>query len=531
MKRLRRLGWLVLAGLLCLPAYGQAWREEALARIEQYRKGTLRVRVLDTEGRPVPGAGVHARMIRHAFGFGTAVNFGLVMGSGYNPTYRALLEDLTGDGRSFNRATPENALKWPSWESEWPISNRRKIDVINWLRAKGYDIRGHTLLWPDWQWLPGDLEDNRNDPAYIRDRIREHVFALAEHRDIRGKLAAWDVVNEPAHLTALRDVFQSWPDYEVGEDLYTEVFNWAREADSTARLFVNEYNIINNYANEQSTRNYYKAIINRLLARGAPLGGIGIQGHLSAPLPSMTQVEAALDEMAVFGLPLAITEYDVRGVSEEAEAAYLEDFLTLIFSHPAVESFVMWGFWDGAHWRDNAPLFRTDWSLKPSGEVFLDLVFDRWWTDTTGVTDAEGVWEMRGFLGDYDLEVQAGEATGATTFRLASHDDTTVVEIVLPRVLSRERGAETPDRWMHVEAVAPNPFRDGTWLRYRLERPATVSLAVYDLLGRRVYALHADRPAGRHQVRIDGARWPAGLYLYHLQAGTERITGRLVKTH
>ncbi|WP_397546034.1 endo-1,4-beta-xylanase [Rhodothermus marinus] len=525
---MRRIS-ILLIGLYCAlsaTSYGQSWRAAAEQRIEQYRKGPLRVRVVRPDGQPVEGAQVHVRMTRHAFGFGTAISFGLVLGTGYNPTYRAKLEDLTGDGRSFNLATPENALKWPSWEGEWPVSNRRKIDIINWLRAKGYEIRGHNLLWPDWQWMPDDIEQNRDNPQYIYDRVREHIFEVAGHRDLRGKLREWDVLNEPAHLTALRDVFNGWDSYEVGEDFYVDVFQWAKQADSTARLFINEYNIINNYANEQPTRNYYKWIIARLLSKGAPLEGIGIQGHFSAPLPSMTEVKAALDEMAVFGLPLSITEYDVRGVSEQAEASFMEDFLTMVFSHPAVESFVMWGFWDGAHWRDNAPLFREDWSLKPSGEVFLELVFDRWWTDTTGVTGADGSWVMRGFLGDYVVEVDYGETSAVKEVRLMHNEDTTDVEVVLTSVGAEEDPEES---WLRVEGFGPDPFVEGTVLRYWLGRPAEVMLEVYDVLGRRVYGWRGRRVAGWHAEWVEGSSWPSGLYVYRLEVDGRLHTGRILK--
>ena len=509
-----------------LPIYGQAWRAAAEQRIEQYRKGPLKVRVLDAQGKPIPDAQVHVRMTRHAFGFGTAVSFGLVLGTGYNPTYRAKLADLTGDGRTFNMATPENALKWPSWEGEWPISNRRKIDVINWLLAKGYEIRGHNLLWPDWQWMPDDIGQNRNNPQYIYDRVRNHIAALAGHRDIRGKLRDWDVLNEPAHLTALRDVFNGWGSYERGEDFYVDVFKWAKAADSTARLYINEYNIINNYANEQPTRNYYKWIIARLIAKGAPIEGIGIQGHISAPLPSMSEVKAALDEMAVFGLPLAITEFDVTGVSEEVEANFMRDFLTMVFSHPAVESFVMWGFWSGAHWRNNAPIFRADWSLKPSGQVFLDLVFRRWWTDTTGVTGPDGSWSVRGFLGDYAVEVRVGEASFTKIVRLTSPQDTTVLDVVVSGVNVGERPAE---EWLKVKGFGPDPFVEGTTLHYWLGRPAQVKLAVYDVLGRQVYTTAGRRVAGWHTEWVDANGWSSGLYLYQLQVEDQVHTGRMVK--
>ncbi|HET8546648.1 MAG TPA: hypothetical protein VFL57_01515, partial [Bryobacteraceae bacterium] len=39
-----------------------------------------------------------------------------------------------------------------------------------------------------------------------------------------------------------------------------------------------------------------------------------------------------------------------------------------------------------------------------------DLIFREWWTDETGVTDDSGNFRVRGFLGDYDVEVTlAGE--------------------------------------------------------------------------------------------------------------------------
>ena len=50
----------------------------------------------------------------------------------------------------------------------------------------------------------------------------------------------------------------------------------------------------------------------------------------------------------------------------------------------------MWGFWDGAHWKNNAPLYRRDWSLKPAGAAYRDLVLKTWRTDASGKTGADG---------------------------------------------------------------------------------------------------------------------------------------------
>jgi len=40
--------------------------------------------------------------------------------------------------------------------------------------------------------------------------------------------------------------------------------------------------------------------------------------------------------------------------------------------------------------RPDAALYREDWSPKPAGEAWEDLVFDHWWTDERGKTDDGG---------------------------------------------------------------------------------------------------------------------------------------------
>jgi hypothetical protein len=88
---------------------------------------------------------------------------------------------------------------------------------------------------------------------------------------------------------------------------------------------------------------------------------------------------------------------------------------------------MIWGFWEGRHWRPDAALWRKDWSLKPNGRVWTELTRKTWWTDEQGKTDRRGRWSTRGFLGDYEIEVNGKPAR---EIRLAK--DTEEVEIVLP---------------------------------------------------------------------------------------------------
>ena len=67
----------------------------------------------------------------------------------------------------------------------------------------------------------------------------------------------------------------------------------------------------------------------------------------------------------------------------------------------------------------------------------------------------------------------------------------------------------------------PNPFNPTTKIAFDLPRASTVTLTVYDVLGRQIAALIEDRQidAGRRSVEFDGSRLPSGVYLIRLRAG------------
>jgi hypothetical protein len=85
----------------------------------------------------------------------------------------------------------------------------------------------------------------------------------------------------------------------------------------------------------------------------------------------------------------------------------------------------------------------------------------------------------------------------------------------------------------------PNPFAPttgsggSTAIPFCLPQPETVSLVVYDLLGRKVRTVVAARlGAGKHEVAWDGTDEtgqpaPVGVYLYRLQAGGHTASKRL----
>lgn len=55
-----------------------------------------------------------------------------------------------------------------------------------------------------------------------------------------------------------------------------------------------------------------------------------------------------------------------------------------------------------------------------------------------------------------------------------------------------------------MEAVRPNPFREETNVTVNLDRDETVTLRVFDLLGRQVWTQETDLPRGSHRIAIPG---------------------------
>lgn len=68
----------------------------------------------------------------------------------------------------------------------------------------------------------------------------------------------------------------------------------------------------------------------------------------------MDELFKRLDRYAAFGKDLEIPEFDINTMVEALQADYRRDFMTAVFSHPSVKALMMWGFWEGAHWRPRA---------------------------------------------------------------------------------------------------------------------------------------------------------------------------------
>ncbi len=148
------------------------------------------------------------------------------------------------------------------------------------------------------------------------------------------------------------------------------------------------------------------------------------------------------------------------------------------------------------------------------------------------LTDAQGFYEIGGVQdGSYVLQAdRVGFDEAAETVQVDGEE-----QMVVRLNLSQASPTPTdePDELPTILVLGPNfpnPFNPATTLRYTLPQATHVRLVVYDVLGREVAVLiDQQQAAGERTVRFEApANLPSGVYFYHLQAGNQGATGRMV---
>lgn len=390
------------------------WRAAAKARIRKIRMGNLSVMVTDAGGRPVPGASVHFAMQKHRFHFGTFVGHNIAnsVGPDADKTRAMFL-------KSFNFAT--SPIYWGDWAWGNPSWRKNYIDSMAWLHAHGIAFRAHPIVYPNEGGTPSYVKAHIGDKAAVADAVLGHVREVVPYLVKYGACCS-DAVNEPRTGQYLPSI--------AGDDIFLKIYRTAHALAPNLKLFVNDYGIISGGGENQKNLDYYHHWIEDMLAKGAPLGGIGIQGHFGADLTDPARVIAILDDFGKYNLPIQITEFDVDTTDEAAQADYTRDMLTAAFSQPATDAFVIWGFWEGDDWKPDAAMLRSDWSEKPNYKVWMKLIYHDWWTDETKPTGVDGMAQTRAFYGDYRITVTA---TGKTVVRdLSFAPGTGTLTITMP---------------------------------------------------------------------------------------------------
>jgi GH35 family endo-1,4-beta-xylanase len=386
------------------------WRKDALARIEKIRKSDLKVKVIDSAGKPVAGAQVQVDLKRHAFGFGTCISPTLLAQTPDGQRYRETVQ------KYFNHVVIENNLKWPTILQE---GYGRADAMVDWLNAHDISVRGHCLVWPGDRWLPKQVLTMKEQPEALRKLIADHITTTVTR--YKGKLIDWDVINEPRANHLLMD----W----LGNDVMVDWYKLAHAADPDVKLYLNDYAILasGDHVDTRNQKTYFDTL-KMLIDKGAPIHGVGFQGHFASNITSPENMLKILDRFAKLGLRMKVTEMDIALDDETLRANYLRDTFIVLFSHPQVDAIMQWGFWEGSHWIPNAALFRKDWTLRPHGQAFVDLM-QQWSTHETGTTNPAGEFSARGFLGTYAVQASVDGQPTQSTFKLDAQGGQCVVRL------------------------------------------------------------------------------------------------------
>lgn len=206
----------------------------------------------------------------------------------------------------FNSITAENAMKMEPLQPEenqfyWDSAD----SLVSFAIKNKLQMRGHCLVWhtqaPTWLFKhPNGKSVNKE---ILLRRLQSHINAVVGR--YKGKIYAWDVVNEViADDTA---TYRKSALFEIaGEEFIEKSFQYAHQADPMAILFYNDYN-----TEEPAKREKIYRMLKRLLSRGVPIHGIGLQAHWSINTPSREELEKSIQIFSSLGLAIQFTELDV----------------------------------------------------------------------------------------------------------------------------------------------------------------------------------------------------------------------------
>ncbi len=327
----------------------------------------------------------------------------------------------------YDIVTPENCMKpQPIHPSEDTYNFTTTDAMVDWCEKNGLKVWGHTLGWhsqtPNWffqdnsqsagetaQPAPapeagqrpgrGGFGGGNTGPQASREvvleRLKDHIMTVVGR--YKGRIRGWDVFNESiadggdGSTENLRTF--SW--YKaVGPDVLTLAFKWAHEADPNAILYYNDYNIEQGAVENKGKHASSLLLLKRLIAEGAPINGVGIQGHWHLDT-NLDDVEKAIENYAALGLMVSITELDVTatgnnsgafGVNQGDRTIPAENYqkqaevykkLFEIFKRHSdvIDRVTFWGISDTRSWRrgQDALLFDGDLNPKPAYKAVIDV--------------------------------------------------------------------------------------------------------------------------------------------------------------
>jgi len=240
--------------------------------------------------------------------------------------------------REFDMVTAENEMKPDATEPNRGQFNFSAGDAIyNWATQNGLRVRGHTLALHSQQ--PGWMQSLSG--STLRQAMIDHINGVMAH--YKGKLAAWDVVNEAFNEDGSR---RNSNLQATGNDWIEVAFRTARNADPGVKLCYNDYNIENwSYAKTQGVYN----MIKDFKSRGVPIDCVGLQTHFTGGSSLPSNFQTTLSSFAALGVDVALTEVDVTNASTSQYQGLTQACMNV----SRCIGITVWGVRDSDSWRSS----------------------------------------------------------------------------------------------------------------------------------------------------------------------------------
>jgi len=344
---MKQLLVIIISVVFTISAFSQ--NTETDKDIARYRKGEIVVKAKR-------GAQVTIEQLSHEFWFGCAIANSIASDRMPENDKKLYKEKFL---ENFNSAVTENAVKWPDMEPRRGEVNYGTVDyILKWTEENKIPLRAHNLFWGIEKFIQPWVKELNDEE--LRKTLQNRAETVTSR--YRGRFAEYDLNNEMIH--------GNYYEERLGPEITKQMAQWAHNGDREAKLFLNDYDILtgNRLAD-------YMTQIRKLLKQGVPIAGIGVQGHLHSETFDRTRLKNALDSLAVFNLPIRVTEFNIPGQrskyyekrslkmtpeEEEQNAREITGYYKICFAHPAVEGILMWGFWEGANWIPQSSMYRRD---------------------------------------------------------------------------------------------------------------------------------------------------------------------------
>lgn len=447
---------------------GSLWREEALKRIEKYRKENIEINVYNQNGEKLNIKNLSIKMKNNKFLFGTAIN-------------QMNTESISK--KYFNMILSENSYKWKVTE-QYGYNTADKL--YKYASDNNYTLKAHTLWWDyiyssklkelvksedkekiTFEYIYNKYnekeiteEETNNLLNNLKQEFENIVYAhIQEEVSMYPNVQEWDVVNEITNLQFFKyylydrhllddDNFLTddtkynvrFNDNEEYYNFIVNCFNKTREINPNAKLILNDEKVkgYNNSRQYEEIKEVIKKLKNTIDA-------FGIQCHINnkysmSPQSYFNQINEIVNETGM--KDIIISEYDnytnskLNNYTKEekiTKARYLRDFAIMSYSNLNVSEFTMW-------------VYNMNHFCNEERQYYEELI-EQWLNYSEEVNNIENSkYTTRVYDGEYDITVKLENGKIKTVQQTINSNNSDNINIIIKSSINKIEIVKEPNK-------------------------------------------------------------------------------------